>query len=698
MDGVEAVVMNYYRHIDRTKIQFDFICDEDSTNIPYDEIKELGGRVILVPPYQKIFKYHNELKKVLKEGNYKIVHSHLNTLSVFSLFAAKCAGIPVRIAHSHSTTSKSEKKKNILKQVLRPFSKVFATDYMCCSEVAGRWLFGNKEYDKGNVYLLNNAIDLDKFKYDEKVKEEIRRELNILKDTLVIGHVGRFVETKNHKFLIDIFKKIHNKNSDSILLLVGQGPLMNEIKEKVRKLGLENCVKFLGQRNDVNKLYNVMDVFCLPSLYEGLPVVGVEAQANGLLCMFADTMTKESKVLESTKFMSLENDANEWNECILNELKKFTRKTSIEEMTANKFNIKHEAQHLEKYYISKNTNTVLHIINSKMFSGLESVACDIIQNVKSFNHVYVTQKGPILDILEERNIKYEIIEKMSIREIKRVTKKYKAKIIHAHDFTASVICALANTKVSLISHLHNNSPWLKKFSFKSIAFLYAGLKADKILTVSESIQKEYIFSKFINDKIECIGNPISRDKILSKVSENDYKKKYDICCVARITTQKNPYKFLEIINEIKKDRPNIKAIWVGDGDLKDNVLERVVELKLNKNIEFVGFQKNPYMYMAKSKIFMLTSDWEGFGLVAFEALTLGLPCVVSNVGGLSEIVDESCGAVCENDLEFISEIRELLLNENYYDSKNIYALKKSGRIENIDKYMNTMCQIYTRRR
>lgn len=170
--GVESVVMNYYRHIDRSKIQFDFICDEDSTNIPYDEINSLGGKVILIPPYQKVIKYHNELKKVLKDGNYKIVHSHINTLSVFSLWAAKSAGVPVRIAHSHSTTNKKEKKKNLMKQVLKHFSKVFATDYMCCSELAGRWLFGDKEYDRGNVYLLNNAIDLDKFKYDENIRKE----------------------------------------------------------------------------------------------------------------------------------------------------------------------------------------------------------------------------------------------------------------------------------------------------------------------------------------------------------------------------------------------------------------------------------------------------------------------------------------------------------------------------------------------
>lgn len=348
--GVEAVVMNYYRNIDKNKIQFDFICDNDSTNIPYEEIKSLGGKVILIPPYQKVFKYHKELKKVLKDGDYTIVHSHINTLSVFSLYAAKRAGVPVRIAHSHSTTNKKEKKKNLLKQALRPFSKVFATDYMCCSELSGRWLFGNKEYDKGNVYLLNNAIDLDKFKYDEIIRKEKRKELNISDETLVIGHIGRFVEQKNHRFLIDIFKEIYNKNEKSILLLAGQGPLMNEMKQKVEELHLTGNVVFLGQRSDVNELYQAYDVFLLPSLYEGLPVVGIEAQATGNLCFFSDTMTKETKILDSTIFMSLHNTAIEWANKIIKEAKKYEKHDTRQEISKDGFNIKEEAIKLEKKY------------------------------------------------------------------------------------------------------------------------------------------------------------------------------------------------------------------------------------------------------------------------------------------------------------------------------------------------------------
>ena len=354
--GVEAVVLNYYRFIDKSKFQFDFICDNDSTNIPYEEIERMGGKVILVPPYQKALKYHKKLKFILKKENYKIIHSHINTLSIFSLFAAKCARVPIRIAHSHSTTNKKEKKKNLLKQVLRPFSKVFATNYMCCSELAGRWLFGNFEYDKGNIYLLNNAINLDKFKYNKSLRREKRKKLNIKESTLVIGHIGRFVAQKNHDYLIDIFNEIHKKNNNSVLLLAGQGPLMEDIKNKVKELNLDNSVKFLGQRNDANELYQAFDVFLLPSLYEGLPVVGVEAQAAGLLCYLSDDMTKETKVLDITKFMSLNNTPEEWADNILNDVKKYKRIDTSKEMTAKNFNIKEEAKKLEEYYLNLYNN------------------------------------------------------------------------------------------------------------------------------------------------------------------------------------------------------------------------------------------------------------------------------------------------------------------------------------------------------
>lgn len=311
-NGVESVIMNYYRHLDHSKVQFDFICDEDSTRIPYDEIKKLGGRVFLVPKYQNLPKYLKALEKLFKENQYRIVHSNINTLSVFPLYAAKKAGVPIRISHSHSTSNPKEWKRNLIKNILRPFSKRYATDYFACSELAGRYLFGNKAFDQGEVKIIHNAIDVEKFKFDEVARKKLRKEFGIKDSTVVIGHVGRFVQQKNHAFLVDVFKEYHKKNPDSKLLLVGSGPLEDEIKKKVEKFDLKDSVLFLGQRDDINKLYSVMDIFCLPSLYEGLPVVGVEAQAAGLPCVFSNKITKNIVLCDNTQMLSIKNNRNQW--------------------------------------------------------------------------------------------------------------------------------------------------------------------------------------------------------------------------------------------------------------------------------------------------------------------------------------------------------------------------------------------------
>ncbi len=355
--GVESVVMNYYRHIDRTKIQFDFICDNDSTNIPYKEIEELGGKVILIPPYQKVFKYHKGLKKVLKDGNYKIVHSHINTLSVFSLFAAKCAGVSVKIAHSHSTTNKKEWKKNLMKLALRPFTKLVATDYMACTEHAGRWMFGNKAFDTGKVYILNNAIDLDKFKYNEKLRKKIRKELKISDSTVVIGHIGRFVTQKNHAQLIDIFNEYHKNNNNSVMMLIGQGPLMDTIKNKVNSLDLDDCVMFLGQKDNANEYYNAMDLFLFPSLYEGLGMVAIEAQVNGLEVLASNQVPFVANILNNMRFISLESDLTIWSNAINNCVKlSSNREKNLDDMNERGYNIKKEAKKLEEYYLNLYNN------------------------------------------------------------------------------------------------------------------------------------------------------------------------------------------------------------------------------------------------------------------------------------------------------------------------------------------------------
>lgn len=348
--GVEAVVMNYYRNIDKSKIQFDFICDNDSTDIPYEEIESLGGRVILIPPYQKVFKYHKELKRILKEENYKIIHSHMNALSVFSLSAAKSAKVPVRIAHSHSTTNKSEWKKNLLKQALKPFSKLFPTHYFACTEHAGRWLFGNKTFNKGKVLVVNNGIDVDSYSYNEKTRKQIRKELKLKDTDIVIGHIGRFVKQKNHEFIIDIFNELHKENNNYKLMLIGQGPLQDEMKQKVKDLGIENDVMFLGQKTDVNRYYQAMDLFLFPSLYEGLGMVMIEAQAAALPSIASTEVPAIAKVSDRAYFIGLDEPIEVWTDKI-KEVIKQERKVDIKRIKESGYDIVTEAKKLEQKYI-----------------------------------------------------------------------------------------------------------------------------------------------------------------------------------------------------------------------------------------------------------------------------------------------------------------------------------------------------------
>lgn len=343
--GVEAVVMNYYRQIDRRKIQFDFIVDNDSTCPQEQEILSLGGRVIRIAPYQKIIANMRDLKQIFQKNKYKIVHAELTTMSVFSLAVAKKCGVPVRICHGHNTACKGEIKKNVMKYMLRLFSKTFATHYFACSDYAGKWLYG-KNIGKSKRYkVIPNAINTEKYRFDPAISAEMRKSLGI-EDKFVIGHIGRFVYQKNHDFLIDIFSEVHKQNDKAVLLLIGEGPLLEDVKAKVHRLGLDDFVMFLGVKEDANRLYQAFDVFLLPSRYEGLPVVGVEAQISGVTCVFSSAMTKETKFTDSLTFIDLEKSVYEWAAAVLN-VENTKRNAQV---NADRFDIYMQAELLEKIY------------------------------------------------------------------------------------------------------------------------------------------------------------------------------------------------------------------------------------------------------------------------------------------------------------------------------------------------------------
>ncbi|MDZ4180969.1 MAG: glycosyltransferase family 1 protein [Coriobacteriia bacterium] len=301
--GVESVVLNYFRHVDTDLLRFDLIVDSDSTEVPIQEVEALGGRVFFVPPYQHLIRYLPALVRLFREADWPIVHSHLNTLSVFPLLAAWIARVPIRIAHSHSTAASGEGIKNLVKYLLRPFSMLLPSHLFACSPYAGEWLFGKRAVEAGRVRVLPNAIEIDKYRFSERTREELRRDLGIT-DSLVIGHVGRFTYQKNHSFLIDVFAEIRQQESRAVLLLVGDGELRASIEAKVARLDLAHSVMFLGVRDDLPNLYQAMDIFCLPSLYEGFGIVVLEAQVAGLPCVCSDVVPRETRPSVNTEYVS----------------------------------------------------------------------------------------------------------------------------------------------------------------------------------------------------------------------------------------------------------------------------------------------------------------------------------------------------------------------------------------------------------
>jgi len=348
--GVESVVFNYYKFIDKSKYQFDFIIHNDSPYEISSDINALGCKIFKIPSYKHLFSYLNALIEIFKKNNYKIVHSHMSTISVFTLFAAKKAKVPVRIAHCHATAGKGKGEflRNIIKNILRIFSKLYPTHLMSCSVNSGIWMYGKKAFLKGKVTVLNNAINHENFIFNKNIRNKTRNELCV-SDKFVIGNVGRFMPQKNHDFLIDIFNEIYKIDKKSVLILVGDGNLKKNIEDKIKRYNLKDNVLLMGCMDNIINLYHAMDVFVLPSLYEGLPVVLVETQMAGLPSVISDKITEEVKFSELINFVSLKKSAFEWAKIIL-DLKNYKKYDTTSDLNIKNYSIKNEVVKLENFY------------------------------------------------------------------------------------------------------------------------------------------------------------------------------------------------------------------------------------------------------------------------------------------------------------------------------------------------------------
>ncbi len=349
--GAETFVMNIYRAIDRTKVQFDFLLHCSYKSDYEDEIESMGGRIYKIQPYKIYNKraYDRELDEFFnKHPEYKIIHGHLYNRIEY-LAVAKKHGL-ITISHSHSTSNGKGPKAWLLNYLHRNINKI--ADYrFACSEESGKWLYKEKDFK-----VVRNAIDTKLFKYSVDERNKIRNEFCINKNTVVLGHVGRFLPVKQHPILLKIFSKYHKDNPDSKLLLVGEGPLLEENRKTTAALNIKDSVIFAGSRSDVNSILCAMDLFVLPSEHEGLPVTLVEAQSTGLPCVVPSHITEEVHV---TDLMRKVNgfDINTWaEECkkAIKDFSSYNREVALEAVKASDFDIQETAQELQNFYLEIN--------------------------------------------------------------------------------------------------------------------------------------------------------------------------------------------------------------------------------------------------------------------------------------------------------------------------------------------------------
>lgn len=350
---------------------------------------------------------------------------------------------------------------------------------------------------------------------------------------------------------------------------------------------------------------------------------------------------------------------------------------------------------------------VVHVLKSNIYSGAEHVVITMIKNMGvEYECIYISPDGPITDRLEKEGINHYVIPEFNNKCLKKAIEDVKPDIVHAHDFSASVIASSVCKQyknIKLISHIHNNPLWIKKkIDPRSIAYLWVSKNFEHIIAVSDAVQNEYVYASKLNKKIDVVGNPFDKQEILDRAKDNNKTEQSlqsDILFVGRLATPKGPIQFLEIIAKYVevycKENGSLPIVkMVGDGELKEECEKYITEHSLESVVTLEGFQENPYQYMANTKVLVMPSIWEGFGLVALEAMSFGVPVLCSGAGGLKDIVTEECGRICENSNQYTEKLNMMLNDNSYFEKYKEGAMKQSNKYDNVKEYIEQIKVMY----
>ena len=730
LGGAESRIMDLYRHMDRSVVQFDFVVHSKEEGYFNEEIRKLGGRIFRVPRFRVLnyFSYCRAWKKLLQEhrdadgkSEFHMIQGHMTSTAAIYLPIARKCGIETTIAHARSAGVDKGLKGILTRFLRRNLSK--KADYLfTCSELAGISVFGKKAVEQGRTRFLPNAIDCQKFAPDPLVREKIRRELGI-ENCYVIGHVGRFHYAKNHEYLLRVFAElVKRKTRDYVLLLLGEGSGMEDIRILSRELGIGDKVYFLGNKSNVNDYYQAMDYFVYPSRFEGMPGTIVEAQTAGLRCLMSDTICKEVIATELVTTRSIREDPGLWADEIEQHLQ-YQRSSRVDEMKELGFDVHGQAVLMTDFYTKEKLLLISPMLHQ---GGFERVCITTARLLKPYYDVSIVifddadiafdiRGLSIINIhLGVRNGKLAKITNLMRRAVRVRKLKQRMKPVIAYSFGPSANMVNALSKTSL------TSVFLGLRGYQDVADdpkmkLYVR-KADRIICCSKEIEA-IVQEKYGYLQTATLYNPYDAEGIteLSKEEVTDLPWKMEdedrpriLIGVGRDDPIKGFWHLIKAFYLVQKEIPQMRLIIMGDGSF-EQAKSLVSELQLEQKVYFPGVRKNPYKYLAASEMFLLSSYTEGFPNVLVEAMILGRPLISTDCRtGPAEILDHgkygilvpdmgdtedySGDTISEKETCFAEKIIEVLKDSERQKELSELERKRAGEFD-YDSYVDNLLKL-----
>lgn len=730
LGGAESRIMDLYRHMDRSVVQFDFVVHSKEEGYFNEEIRKLGGRIFRVPRFRVLnyFSYCRAWKKLLQEhrdadgrSEFHMIQGHMTSTAAIYLPIARKCGIETTIAHARSA-GVDKGLKGILTRFLRCNLSKKADYLFTCSELAGISVFGKKAVEQGRTRFLPNAIDCQKFAPDPLVREKIRRELGI-ENCYVIGHVGRFHYAKNHEYLLRVFAELlKRKTRDYVLLLLGEGSGMEDIRILSRELGIGDKVYFLGNKSNVNDYYQAMDYFVYPSRFEGMPGTIVEAQTAGLRCLMSDTICKEVIATELVTTRSIREDPGLWADEIEQHLQ-YQRSSRVDEMKELGFDVHGQAVLMTDFYTKEKLLLISPMLHQ---GGFERVCITTARLLKPYYDVSIVifddadiafdiRGLSIINIhLGVRNGKLAKITNLMWRAVRVRKLKQRMKPVIAYSFGPSANMVNALSKTSL------TSVFLGLRGYQDVADdpkmkLYVR-KADRIICCSKEIEA-IVQEKYGYLQTATLYNPYDAEGIteLSKEKVTDLPWKMEdedrpriLIGVGRDDPIKGFWHLIKAFYLVQKEIPQMRLIIMGDGSF-EQAKSLVSELQLEQKVYFPGVRKNPYKYLAASEMFLLSSYTEGFPNVLVEAMILGRPLISTDCRtGPAEILDHgkygilvpdmgdtedySGDTISEKETCFAEKIVEVLKDSERQKELSELERKRAGEFD-YDSYVDNLLKL-----